>query len=334
MNSRERVIAALEHEQPDRTPYCVDFTHKAHAAMARYLNDPEFDSKIGNDVVSLDTGLPGGWREISPNIWEDEFGVQWDQSVDKDIGVVCNQALTADTVDEFQWPDAHAPERWNALRHATAHRDGRFLVANLGFSLFERAWTLYGMENLLMDMMAAPDFVHRLLDAILEHNLARIEEACALEIDAMMFGDDWGSQQGLITGIDRWREFIGPRVRAMYQAVRARGKYVFIHSCGRVDSLFPDLIESGLHCFNPFQPEVMDPFEMKKRYGAQLSFFGGISIQRTLPYATPAQVREEVKRLLNEVGRDGGYIASPSHAIPGDARPENIAAMLEVMQYQ
>jgi uroporphyrinogen decarboxylase len=148
----------------------------------------------------------------------------------------------------------------------------------------------------------------------------------------MMFGDDWGSQQGLIMGPRLWDAFIRPRVRDMYQAVRARGKYVFIHSCGKVQSLFPALIDCGLHCFNPFQPEVMDAFDMKRRYGARLSFYGGISTQKTLPYGTPGQVREEVRRLLHEVGKDGGYIAAPSHAIPGDAKAENIAAMIEVLR--
>jgi len=120
----------------------------------------------------------------------------------------------------------------------------------------------------------------------------------------------------------------------MYQAVRSKGKYVFIHSCGKVDELFPDLIEAGLHCFNPFQPEVINVFEAKRRYGGRLTFYGGISTQRTLPYGTPAQVREEVKRLLDEVGKNGGLIASPAHDIPADAKPENIAAMLDVLQNQ
>jgi len=107
-----------------------------------------------------------------------------------------------------------------------------------------------------------------------------------------------------------------------------------LHCCGKVDELFPDMIESGLDIFNPFQPEVMDVFEMKKRFGNQLCFYGGISIQRTLPFGTPDQVRAEVKKLLERVGKDGGYIASPSHDIPPDAKPENVAAMIDVLHNQ
>lgn len=150
----------------------------------------------------------------------------------------------------------------------------------------------------------------------------------------MMFGDDWGSQYGLLMGPELWRDYIKPRVTQMYQAVRRSGKFVIIHSCGKVAELFPELIECGLHCFNPFQPEVIDVFEAKRRYAGRLSFYGGISTQRTLPYGTVREVKDEVNRLLDEVGRGGGYIAAPAHAIPGDARPENVAAMIEVLQTQ
>ena len=332
MTNRERVIASLNHQQPDRVPYCVDFTVKAHAKMADFYGDPDFAGKLGNALSTLSTALPDGWREVAREIWEDEFGVQWNRAVDKDIGVVCNQRITPEMLEDYRFPDPHDLRRWQPYPAALENNNGRFFVANIGFSLFERAWTLCGMENLLMAMVENPDFVHKLLNRILAHNLARIEHACSYDIDAMMFGDDWGSQQGLIMGPRLWDAFIRPRVRDMYQTVRARGKYVFIHSCGKVQSLFPALIDCGLHCFNPFQPEVMDAFDMKRRYGARLSFYGGISTQKTLPYGTPGQVREEVRRLLHEVGKDGGYIAAPSHAIPGDAKAENIAAMIEVLR--
>ena len=133
-------------------------------------------------------------------------------------------------------------------------------------------------------------------------------------------------------GIDLWREFIKPRVRQMCELAKSKGKYVMIHCCGKVDELFGDLIECGLDIFNPFQPEVMDVFEMKRRYGEHLCFYGGISTQRTLPYGTVDQVKGEVKRLIDVVGENGGYIVSPAHDIPADAKSENIAAMIEVVQ--
>ncbi|HQL65033.1 MAG TPA: uroporphyrinogen decarboxylase family protein, partial [bacterium] len=107
-----------------------------------------------------------------------------------------------------------------------------------------------------------------------------------------------------------------------------------IHSCGKVDELFPFLIDAGLDVFNPFQPEVMDVFEIKKKFGNKLSFYGGISTQKLLPYGTVDETKDQVRRLLDEIGKNGGYIAAPAHSIPYGARTENIAAMIEVLQNQ
>jgi uroporphyrinogen decarboxylase len=260
--------------------------------------------------------------------------VQWDRRVDVDIGFVCNRVITRENVSTYPFPDPDDARRYADFERVLVEKGDRFYVVPIGFSLFERAWTLAGLEELLGAMMSDAAFVHTLLDRIVEFNLTIIERAGAFDIDAVQFGDDWGHQGGLLMGPKLWREFIKPRVREMYAAVKARGKYVIIHSCGKVDELFDDLIECGVDVFNPFQPEVMDVFAIKRRYGERLCFFGGISTQRTLPYGSVAQVRDEVMRLLDEVGAGGGYIAAPAHAIPPDAKPENIAAMLDVLQNQ
>jgi uroporphyrinogen decarboxylase len=334
MNNRERVLATLTHQQPDIVPYNISFTQPAHANMVEYYEDPDFVSKLGNCLTLLGTAPQDGWREIEPDIWEDQFGVQWDRTIDKDIGTVCNRLVTPENLSDYVFPDPDDPTRYAAYARLLADKRDRFVVVDLGFSLFERAWTLAGMENLLMAMVADKPFANALLDQILEFNLRVIENACAFDIDAMMFGDDWGMQTGVLMGPGLWREFIKPRIREMYGLVKSRGKVVFIHSCGKVDALFPDLIECGLDVFNPFQPEVMDVFQVKRLYGDRLSFYGGISTQKTLPYAPVDVVKDQVRRLLDLVGKDGGYIAAPAHDIPADARPENIAAMIEVLQNQ
>jgi uroporphyrinogen decarboxylase len=335
MTNRERVIATLKHKQPDKTPYDIGFTQPAFQKMVKFYGDPDFASKLGNCLTWLGCEPANSWREVKPDIWADQFGVQWNRSVDKDIGVVCNQLVTPDNVDEFPLPDPDDPSRYEPIKKFLAAGKGEhFVMVDHGFSLFERAWTLAGMENVLMAMAAEPDFANALLDRILEFNLRIIEHVCKLDVDAMMFGDDWGQQRGVIIAPPMWREFIGSRIKQMFGAVKARGKFVLLHSCGKVQELFPDLIEYGLDVFNPFQPEVMDPFEMKKQFGNKLSFYGGISTQRLLPYGTVEQVKTEVKRLLDMVGKNGGYIAAPAHATPADAKPENIAAMIEVLKGQ
>lgn len=334
MTNRERVLATLEHRQPDRTPYHIEFTQPAYARMVHYYSDAQFARSLGNcftvhGVVSKDR-----WKEIFRGIWQDPFRVRWDRSIDKDIGNVCNQVITEENLDEYQFPGLEDLRDWNELPSLTQEKGDHFTVVNLGFSLFERAWTLHGMENLLVGMACNPRFVNRLLDRLLEFNLAVIERVKQYQVDAMMFGDDWGTQKGVLMGPPLWREFIKPRISEMYRAVHAAGKYVFIHSCGKVEELFPELIEIGVNVFNPFQPEAVDVFSAKRDHGDRLAFFGGISTQRTLPYGSVSEVQDEVRQLIKEIGKDGGYFAAPAHAIPADAKPENIAAMISVLQNQ
>lgn len=334
MTPRERVLATLEHRQPDCTPYHLTFTAPAREKMRSYYADPAFESSLDNCLAILRTRLPETELAGRPGIWEDEFGVQWDRRVDPDIGTVCNRRIAPETLNKCRFPDPRAPARFERFPAALREKGDRFAVATVAFTLFERAWTLAGMEELLMAMAADKSFAHRLLDRILEYDLEVVRQALRFDVDGVRFGDDWGGQRGLLMGPALWREFIKPRVAALYGLVKAKGKRVFIHCCGKVDELFPELIEIGVDVFNPFQPEVMDVEQMKRRYGDRLTFFGGISTQKTLPYGTVSEVKEEVRRLLDRVGRQGGYIAAPAHDVPKDARPENVAAMIEVLKAQ
>lgn len=336
MNNRQRTINALNHKQPDKVPYNITFTKAAHGKMVEFYKDPDFESKLEN-CLPMFLPVAGGiqYWQISNYIWVDEFGVKWDRKIDKDIGNVCNRLVTPDNVNDFQLPDPDNPARYDFIdEFIAANKDNSLIMAAIGFSLFERAWTLAGMENVLMAMVSDKTFINNLLDRILEFNLQIIEKTCTFDIDVFYIGDDWGHQHGLIMGPTLWREFIKPRIKQMYQLIKSKGKFVLIHSCGKIEEILPDLIECGLDVFNPFQPEVMDIFDVKKKYGRQLTFYGGISIQETLPFSTVSEVKDQVKHLLDVIGENGGYIASPSHDIPADAKPENIAAMIEVLQNQ
>jgi len=331
---KERLQTALAHRQPDRTPYHVTFTEPARARMAEYLGDAGFEARLGNCLEIVRMRKPYRPLPDRPWVWEDEWGVHWDRSIDTDIGTVCNRGVTPETLRSFRFPDPEGPGRFDHFPAAIAGAGGRFVIATLAFTLFERSWTLAGMEEVLMAMAAGDSFADELFDRILAFDEAVVRRALTFPVDGVRFGDDWGQQRGLIMGPELWRRYIKPRVKRLYGIVKDAGRRVFIHCCGKIDEIFPDLIECGVDVFNPFQPEVMDVQEIKGRYGRELTFFGGISTQKTLPYGTPARVRDEVRRLLDTIGRDGGYIAAPAHDIPRDARPENIAAMLEVLQAQ
>jgi uroporphyrinogen decarboxylase len=185
----------------------------------------------------------------------------------------------------------------------------------------------------MMDFYENPEFVHSLLETIADYNIAQIQEALKYDIDAVYFGDDWGQQRGLQMGPKLWHKFIYPVLKRMYSVVHAAGKDVFIHSCGDVDELFDDLIAAGVNCFNPFQPEVMDVTSLLNNYRGRLVFHGGLSTQRTLPYGSAADVRQETERLL-ELGRPGSYIFAPAHDVEGDVPLENMLVFIELLQQQ
>ncbi len=329
---RERVFRAIRHDEPDRVPGQFGFTAPARRKLEAYYGTTALDDFLGNHLAKYRARGPDGLEEIRPGFWRDEFGVVWNRTVDPDIGVVDRYLLQQRNLDGCTFPDPHSPGRFAALDSVLAANRHRFRYVSIAYSLFERAWSLRGMEDLMVDMLEAPEFVDELLRAIATFNRGILEEVLHRDIDGVMFGDDWGQQTGLLFGGRLWRRFIKPRLAELYGMVKRAGKSVLIHSCGKVQELFPELIELGLDVFNPFQPEAMDPYLMKEQFGRELTFLGGVSVQRLLPFGTPQQVRDEARRLIDRIGRGGGFIIAASHDMPGDIPVENMVALVEAAQ--
>jgi len=327
MTKREVIRTILDGKKPPYVPWSFSFTQEARNRLVQHFKTEDLEPILHNHLLGLGNDI-GFFEELGNNRVRDVFGIVWDRSVDKDIENVENPQLTEPKLAGYEFPDPVSQRFFADISEQIENHSDCFRVFRIGFSLYERAWTLRGMENLMMDFLDHPDFVHELLHAIADYNIAQVKKALEYDIDAVYFGDDWGQQKGLLMGPALWHGFIQPELKRMYNTVKEAGKYVFIHSCGDVDELFDDLISLGLNCFNPFQPEVMDVVSLVSKYRGRLTFHGGLSTQQTLPYGTPQEVKAETRHLI-ELGKEGSYILSPAHAVEGDVPLENILAFVE-----
>lgn len=333
MTRKEYVIKALQHENTDLLPYHIDFTQQSFENMVEYTKDAEFQEKMGCYLHSVHYG---GWPteiEGRAGFFKDDYGVVWNRNgADKDIGVIDDAIIKEPEMEEMKEFYLDEVRLRHDIEATLQTADDKFVFAGIGFSLFERYWSLCGMEDALVYMITDPEFTHALLDKICEFNLKIIDIFNEYPFDAVYFGDDWGQQRGLIMGPENWRTFIKPRLLKMYGRVKNAGKYILQHSCGDLNEIIGDLIEIGLDCYQTFQPEIYDIEEVKKKYGHQLSFWGGISTQQLLPFASPEKVEEETRRIIEILKQGGGYIAGPTHALPFDIPSENIEVMLRVFK--
>jgi uroporphyrinogen decarboxylase len=335
MTKREIVRAALDHRETDPVPYSIFLTSQALANIINATGDRSIEEKLGSCIVSAEYS---GWPEEvpgKPEFFLDDFGVLWNRTgVDKDIGVIDNRIIKDPEHMDYHFPSVDADRLRREFEALIADARDRFTVIGFGFSMFERSWTLMGMENVLMNMISYPEAMEELYDRLADFWIPLLDIALEYDVDGIQFGDDWGQQKGLIMGPNHWRRFIKPRMARLYERVKAKGKYVIQHSCGDCHELFPDLIEIGLDCYQTFQPEIYDIVEMKRLYGNHLTFWGGVSTQRCLPRMGPRQIQEEIIRVVTILRPRGGLIIAPTHAVPSDVPAENILAMAEVFQNQ
>ncbi|MCZ7547391.1 MAG: hypothetical protein M5R40_29470 [Anaerolineae bacterium] len=209
-------------------------------------------------------------------------------------------------------------------------RGDRYVQARVWFTLFERLWMLRGFENVLVDPYLDEVQFGRLRDRIVEYNLSIIDQWIARDVDSVYFSDDWGSQRGLLISPDDWRRFYKPAYKAMFDRVRAGGAHVWMHLCGNILAILPDLIDIGLNVLNPVQPQAMDVRKLAAEFGGRVCFNGGVDVQGTLIHGSTDAVRREVHTLVDLFGRfNGGYIGGTSHTIMPETPLDNVIALFE-----
>ena len=333
MTRKERVKYALAHKQTDITPYNVELTidETARFTALTGVAPSEYSEFVGNH---MEKAVCGSGSYINDNFYKDEFGVVWDRTTDKDIGMPDKYVLQSDSFDGYKFPEPDLAAVKARVKKLAESKTDCFKIAKVGMVLYERAWSMRGMENLMTDMYDNEDFVSALMSAITDYQLKIINAALKYNIDGVYFGDDYGSQIGLMFSDKLWRKFIKPNLARLFAPIKEKNRRVLFHSCGNISLILDDMVEIGLDCYQTVQPEVYNLKELKKRYAGKLAFWGAISTQQFLSTAKPAEVAPKIKETIAILGKNGGYICAPTHQVPGDVPPENIAAMLEYLKNQ
>ena len=336
MTKKERVKAAMNHEETDFIPYQIDFLSAAEKKVRSHFGEVDLSSVIGNHIAIFEPSYYSIFKteSLGSNRFKDAFGAKWELKPNEDIGTVIENPLKEPDLDGYEFPDPDKIMELDEIPGFIKKNKDKFIIGAIGFSLYERAWILRGMEPILSDFLMNPSFVEELFDRIIEFNLAVTKRLCRFPIDAFHFGDDWGQQHGLIMGSALWRNIFKKRLKKLYDVVHDAGLPVSIHSCGDITEVIPDLIEIGVNMITPLQAEALDFKFLKKEYGKDLTFWGGVSTQRTLPYGTPEDVRAEIRERIKILGKGGGYILAPSHELQGDIPLENILAFIDEAQNQ
>jgi len=331
MTRKERVRKAIGFETADIVPYHIHFTPGAVQKISDRRAGDFSPEEVGNHVAEVYAAYR--LEDLGNHRFRDEFGTVWERNEDVDIGMVVEAPLKEASLDGYKFPDPCRPERFADIP-AQCERNSELFIAAGSTCLFEKAWYLRGFDNFLTDLAAEPEFANKLLDAILEYNLAFIGEFIKQGVDAVFFGDDYAHQHGMLMRPATWREYFKPRLARMFRQVRQAGLPVFLHCCGDMTAILDDLVEIGLNVLQPCQPESLDLAALKKRYRNKLCFWGGIGTQRTLPFGTPDQVKQEVRERIRTLGESGGYIIGTGHSVQKDVPVENILALIEAVRRQ
>ena len=333
LSRRERVRRALTYGAVDRLPTQVNYTGSMGQALARHFEvDPaELPERLDNHLLRLDLTYPERLSEDGRARF-DWWGAGHDTQEEGYFIRVAPLAQDRD-LDAFDWPDPHDP---HLLDDATVLRarvgDSAFVAPNIGWALFERAWSLRGFENVLLELALDPGYIGELLDRIVEIRLVVIERYLELGVDGGYFGDDYGAQVSTLFSPTTWRALIKPRLARLFAPFLERGLPVLMHSDGDIAPIVPDLVEIGLTALNPVQPEVIDHAWLQREFGGRLAFYGGVSTQTVLPSGTPEEVKAATRRCVADLAPNGtGLMLAPSHRMMTDVPMANVDALLAAM---
>ncbi len=339
LKAREAVYQSLKFQQPDVCPYYIWIDKEMVGPLSEIYGPESFIGPEGGTKTF--SGSYTAWTEIlalpvsdSGNRYTDEFGADFIRGSTLHLD---RPALAGPSVKGYEFPDLTTDKHFEAFDAWLKANPERFKIVQLGMLFWERTWFMRGMENIMMDIHLNPKFVGELLDGLQSVCLKIIDRLLkdyGDEIDGIGLSEDYGTEKNLMINPNKWREFIKPRLAQICERIRTAGKAVYIHSCGHVRPVIPDLVEIGVNMLQPLQPEAMDIFEIKREFGKDLCLMGGICTQRTLPYGSVEDVRSEVQACLKHMAAGGGYVMAPAKPILPGVPLENARALIDAFVNQ
>lgn len=355
MKPRERVEIALNHEEADRCPMQISFTpefaerlrddmeirgqrfHNPHGGGNTY----ELERALGEDMLLTSIGWANSYYMHEAD-YVDEWGVGWtNQPYETPFGIgnyteiVSHPLANESKISTYKPPDPNRADLYLDADQAIQDFKAEYWIVGVTVTtIFETAWALRGLEQLLLDMVLNPDLANHILDIPYHYHLAAAKKLVSMGVDMIWTGDDIGAQNKMLISPTMWRKYFKARMENFISELKSINPHVKVayHTDGNVYPIIPELIEIGIDVLNPIQPASMNPSQIKAEFGGRLCFWGSIDEQHTLPFCTPAEVKAEIIERLRTIGKNGGLIISPTHHVQLDTPLENFWAMVRTIQ--
>ncbi len=351
MTHKERFLMAIDHEEPDRVPIDVWYTPEAERKVLHYLGEDTEKLSLyaadggylphimDHDFLITWIGPCTSYYLEDTQEYFDEWGIKW-RWVDTKTGnryteMVERPLANINDLDEFIMPDFKDMERYKESKEMIEKYGKEYgIMGGVACTLFELSWYLRGMDRVLEDMVLNKDFLHVYLDKLLTWVWDAGTILVKLGVDVVWIGDDFGMQDRLLISPGQFREFFKPRYDRLFRHLKSINpniKFAF-HTDGFNVPILPDFIDVGVNILNPVQPKSMDPAELKKKFGDNLTFWGTIDNQHTMPFGTVEDVVNETKLRLKTVAPGGGLILGPAHNVQPQVPIENIMAFYDTVK--
>lgn len=352
MTPRERVLTTMRREKPDKVPRELSYGSFAPALMEVFkkktgATDPaEYFNYEVRAVAFKPTRRREGLERYLPKEIPQGAYIDWEWGnvimpgseyhFARPIHRALEDVTKIEEVEAYPLPDFLEPYRWQHIKKETENLHKRNLASmgELYTTIFEVAWGIRGMENLLTDFLINKEIAEVLLDRITGTRCKQAKIFAEAGVDILRLGDDVGTERGMLMSPETWRKWLKPRLKKVIKVAKEVKPdiLIFYHSDGNCEPIIPDLIEIGVDILNPVQPECMDTAKLKNLYGDKLAFWGTIGTQTTMPFGTPEDVKKEVKERIETVGKDGGLLLAPSHILEPEVPWENIVAFFEAIE--